>query len=206
IKVTSQSGIGIAGATVIASGASTQNDITDETGTVTFRPVTAGTYRVRVEHEGHITFEKEVTVRANAVTNSSFALNTAPPPPPPPPPPAPVVGARGTPQSLSLTTLAEKSLDGKDAVKVVPIACTGNSASRLIVLRDALPSASYEDADEMLYLMAGEASISMSGKDQAMTPGWASIVPRGTNFSLVKKGRNPAVILSILSGRPCPEP
>jgi mannose-6-phosphate isomerase-like protein (cupin superfamily) len=194
-------------------GPSSQEATTDDKGEATIRPLTAGNDRVRVEHEGQITLEKELTVRAGAVTEASFALSLAPvekappPPPPPPPPPAPApppLGARGEPRTLSLTDLAEKSLDGRDPLKVVPIACTGNTATRLIVLRDALPPAAYEDAEETLYLMAGEASLSMGGTDQALSPGWLSVIPRGTSFGISRKGRNPALLLSVLNGRPCP--
>jgi mannose-6-phosphate isomerase-like protein (cupin superfamily) len=101
--------------------------------------------------------------------------------------------------------LAEKSLSGRDNVKVVPVGCSGLTSARLIVLRDSLPSASYVDADESLYLVAGEATMTIESKAQALTAGWFAMLPRGTNFEVVRKGRNPVIFLSLLNGRPCTE-
>jgi quercetin dioxygenase-like cupin family protein len=75
--------------------------------------------------------------------------------------------------------------------------------SRLIVLHDAIPSGSNTDAEEMLYLVAGEATLTLGGKEQSISPGWFAIVPRGTNYALGKKGKNPAILLSTVNGRPC---
>jgi len=58
-------------------------------------------------------------------------------------------------------------------------------------------------ADRTLYLVAGEATLTLGGKEQALTPGWFSVVPRGTKVGVGRKGRNPAILLSILYGRPC---
>jgi glyoxylate utilization-related uncharacterized protein len=104
---------------------------------------------------------------------------------------------------LSIPDLAEHSLSGKDALKVFPIGCSGASLSRLIVLRDAIPSGANNDAEETLYLVAGEATLTLGGKEQPITPGWFTIVPRGTNYALGRKGKNPAIILSTVYGRPC---
>jgi mannose-6-phosphate isomerase-like protein (cupin superfamily) len=88
-------------------------------------------------------------------------------------------------------------------MKVFPIGCSGVSQSRLIVLRESLPSGTTSDADEMLYLVAGEATLTVAGKEQSITPGWFSIVPRGTSWALSRKGKNPAIVLSTVSGRAC---
>jgi hypothetical protein len=141
----------------------------------------------------------------------SLSAAPAPPPPepkkepPPPPPPAPVatMGTPGEPRVLSIPDLAEHSLSGRDALKVFPIGCSGLSQSRLIVLRDALPPGTNKDADETLYLVAGEATLTLAGKEQALTPGWFTLVPRGMSYALGRKGRNPAILLSTVNGRPC---
>ena len=73
----------------------------------------------------------------------------------------------------------------------------------MIVLRDAIPPTATSDADEMIYLVAGEATMVLDGKEIAFTPGWFGIVPRGTKAGLTRKGRNPAILLSTLNGRPC---
>jgi mannose-6-phosphate isomerase-like protein (cupin superfamily) len=94
-------------------------------------------------------------------------------------------------------------LAGKDPVKIFPIGCSGLSSARLIVVRDAIPPTATSDADETIYLVAGEATMMLDGKEIAFTPGWFGIVPRGTKAGLTRKGRNPAILLSTLNGRPC---
>ena len=67
-----------------------------------------------------------------------------------------------------------------------------------------MPSDGHPDTDEMIYLVAGEANLTIGdGKAQAMTPSWFSLVPRGTPYTVTRKGRNPAVVLSMVSGEPC---
>ena len=81
-------------------------------------------------------------------------------------------------------------------LKVFPIGCSGASLSRLIVLRDAIPSGANNDAEETLYLVAGEATLTLGGKEQPITPGWFTIVPRGTSYALGterKKSGDPPV-------------
>jgi len=63
--------------------------------------------------------------------------------------------------------------------------------------------ASYDDADEHLYLIAGEGMMTLDGKDQPLQPGWFTAIPRNTKFAVTKKGRNPLVLLSVIAGRPC---
>jgi hypothetical protein len=216
--VTDRSGTPANGAHVTATGPSVRDGATDANGVVTFRTMDAGTYRIRAEQDGLVTLEKEIAVRAGTAATTAMALSAAPPPPPAPAPapvvapppapapaPAPLTGARGEPEVLSIPDLAERSLSGRDDVKVVPVGCTGLTNGRLIVLRESLPSASYNDADESLYLVAGEATLTIEGKAQALTAGWFGMLPRETNFEIVRKGRNPAIFLSLLNGRPCPE-
>ena len=218
VRVTNRSGAPVAGAQVTAVGPTLRDGTTDANGSVTFRTVTPGTYRLRAEGDGLVTLEKELVVKAGAPVATELALSAAPPPPraapaapppqpeapppPPQPPPAPV-GTKGQPRMLSIPDLAEHSLSGREPVKIVPIGCTGLSNARLLVLRESIPPAASDDADETLYLVAGEASLTLGGKEQALTPGWFSVVPRGTKFGVGRKGRNPAIFLSLVYGRPC---
>src|SRR5262249_52684876 len=166
---------------------------------------------------GYMALEKEISVRgAVAPMQVLVALSFAPPPPepepkappppppPPPPPVAPALGPPGEPRTISIPNLAEHSLGGRDPVKVFPIGCSGSSLSRLIVVHDAVPSGTNNDAEETLYLVAGEATLTLgSAREQAISPGWFAIVPRGTSYAIEKKGKNPAILLSTVFGRPC---
>jgi hypothetical protein len=214
VRVLDRSGNPAAGAHVVASGPTLRDGSADANGIVTFKTMTPGTYRVRADGEGLVPLEKEIAVKSGPPMAVEFSLSAAPRPPapeprpePPPPPPPPVAaapaGTPGEPLALSIPDLAEHSLAGKDPVKIFPIGCTGLSLARLIVLRDAIPPTTTSDADETLYLVAGEATLTLAGKEQPLAPGWFSVVPRGTTISVGRKGRNPAILLSTLYGRPC---
>lgn len=217
VKVVDRSGRPIGNAHVLAQGPTSREEVAGTNGTVTINALAPGSYRLRAEGEGFISLEREMTVRAGAPVEVLLSLSAAPPPPapeprevapppppPPPPAPAPILGEPGEPRTLSIADLAERSLSGKDPLKVFPIGCTGVSQSRLIVLRESIPAGTNRDADETLYVVAGEAMLTLgSAKEQPISPGWFAIVPRGTSYALGRKGRNPAILLSTVYGRPC---
>jgi mannose-6-phosphate isomerase-like protein (cupin superfamily) len=219
VRVTDRSGNPAHAAQVSAEGPSSRDGSTDITGVATLRTLPPGTYRVRAERIGFITLEKEVVVRTGSPLTVDFPLNAAPPvvePPPPPPPPAPAPPpppppaapvaklTPGDPKVLSVVNLTEKSLSGRDPVKTVPIGCSGASKSLLLVVRESLQVNAHEDTDEMLYLVAGEAMLTLGDqREQTLSASWFGLVPRGTPYKIVQKGRNPAVFLTIVSGQPC---
>jgi mannose-6-phosphate isomerase-like protein (cupin superfamily) len=85
----------------------------------------------------------------------------------------------------------------------VPIGCSGLDRTQMLVLRETLDSPANPRVDQVLYLVAGEAMLSLAGRDQPLSSGWLAIVPRGSAHKLVRRGRNPAIVLSILGGEPC---
>jgi mannose-6-phosphate isomerase-like protein (cupin superfamily) len=216
VRVTDRSGKPANGVRVSAEGPSSRDGETDARGLVTLQTVTPGAYRMRASGDGFITLEKEVAVKAGGTTPPvEFALSAAPPPPPAPepppppapePPPAPVATPNimpGQPRVLSLLDLAEKSLGGRDAVRHVPIGCSGQGNAELLVVRDSAQFPARADADSTLYVVAGEVTLQLAGKEQDLAPGWFSIVPRGSSHSVSRKGKNPAILLLIASGPAC---
>lgn len=213
MRVSDRAGSPAHGAKVIAEGPSSRDGVTDAAGSVVFRTLTPGTYRVRAEGDGFVTLEKEVIIRAGAAPPVEFALSRAPEPQPAAPAPlavpvAPIVVqappvAPGEPRVLSLLDVAENSLGGKEPFRSVPIGCSGLSRAQLLVVRDSLPAASRSDADDMLYVIAGEATITLAGKTQSISSGWFSVVPRGTARTITRRGKNPVIFLSMVGGPPC---
>ena len=212
IRVTDRSGSAIAGVAITAEGVALRDGTTDSRGVVVLRDLKAGLYRIRAEAEHFITLEREVTVRG-VVPPIQLSLSRAPEPPPPPIEaaplpqatiaPPPVLGSPGEPRVVSVMDLAERSLGGRDAVKVVPVACSGTSNVRLILVRDLLPLASHREESQTLYMVSGEAALTIGDTVQALLPGWVGVVPRTVPYSLQRKGRNPAVLLSVTAGQPC---
>ena len=212
IRVTDRSGAPAQGASVTAEGPVSREGTTDATGAVQFRTMSAGTYRVRAGGERFISLEKEIAVRAGTPATAEFALSAAPPPPPPPPapeppppPPAPTgpAAVAGEPRVLSIADLAERSLSGRDPMRVVPIGCSGLDNAHMLVLRETLNAPANAGLDQLLYVVAGEAMLTLDGRDQPITSGWFALVPRGTPHTLTRRGRNPAIVLTIAGGQPC---
>jgi mannose-6-phosphate isomerase-like protein (cupin superfamily) len=181
-------------------------------GRITFENLTAGTYRVRVERESFVTLEKEIAVWAGGRTPAqavlSAGMSPAPAAPAPiAPPPAPTVVAPtlkpGEPRILSLTDIAEQLLRETDPIAERALGCSGATASRLIRVRESVQSHTHADADELVYIVAGDATLKLGEKEQNISPGWFSIVPRGMAHTITRRGRNPVLILSSISGPPC---
>lgn len=212
VKVTDRRGATIPGADVTVEGPSGREGTTDPNGSVTFRNLVAGTYRVRVNHDRFLTLEKEAVVRAGAPVSLDASLSPAPPPPPAPaPPPAPKpaptpaapVLAPGLARALSIPDLVGTKLPGKEPIERVSVGCSGASASEVLRLRDGFENHTHADADEMIYIVAGEGTLTMGSNPLKVAPGWFSLIPRGVAHTLTRSGRNPLVLLSVVSGTPC---
>jgi mannose-6-phosphate isomerase-like protein (cupin superfamily) len=211
LTVTSQTGALLSDASVRADGPTTRQGATTSEGDLVLSNVAAGTYRCRIERDGYITLEKEIVVKTGARTAAEAVLSTAPPPPPPPaappaaPAPAPSTLVPGSPVTLSLVDqLAEDLMKSKDSIAEHGLGCSGATSANLIRLKDGLPSQTHADADELLYMITGEATLTIAGKDQAIGPGWLGLIPRGAAHAIARRGNKALLILSIQSGPVCP--
>jgi len=213
VFVTDQSGKPVADADVKAAGPVNRDGKTDSEGTLVFRNMNAGTYRLRFEHGEFVTLEREVTIQGGRPFKTSAALSAAPPPPPPPPPPKPEPqptappppppAFNAQPSSISIPDFFEKNYIGSAPSKTSPVGCTASSTATLVQIRDPLPEHTHADADEMIYVVAGEGTQRLGGRDIPLAAGTFSVIPRAMAHSFTRRGRNPLVFLSILSGPPC---
>lgn len=214
ITVTDMRGMTIPGVHVDVAGPTTRMGETDGSGQINFPGLAVGTYRLRFEGEPVVTFEKEVTLRAGQIADLDIALNMAPPrPEPPPPPPAPepppppvaLVGPAGQPQLTSLYDLAEKELRARQPRQQILVACSGNTRSTLVILTAEQAQRVYDEAEVSYYVLGGEATFRVAGKEVPLAAGGYVAIPRDTPFSIARRGRNPLSLLSVLSGAPCEE-
>jgi hypothetical protein len=206
VLVTDRYGKPLQSAHVVVDGVSEREGDTDASGHVMFRNMTAGTYKLQVERDAFITLQKEFMVRPGSGSVAVLAslspggaaaaratMRTSINP----------VGNPGSPQILSIPDLAEKRLIGRDAVKESPIGCSGMTNARLTQVSEPFTEHTHADAEEMLYVIAGEGILRVAGKTEIVKSGWFSIIPRGTTYALGRKGRNPVIVLSVLGGQPC---
>ena len=73
----------------------------------------------------------------------------------------------------------------------------------MIQLNEALPERLYENADAIYYVLGGEGSVMMNGRETRLGLNGFVSVPRGTSHSFTKRGNRILVLLSVLSGEPC---
>jgi mannose-6-phosphate isomerase-like protein (cupin superfamily) len=215
LTIVGENGAPISSANVRLSGPSADRVGTSGAdGIVTLVSLAPGTYRARITHDGYVTLEKEVTIRAGARLAAEAVVTAAPPPPPPPPPPpapepkpAPSATLKpGPPSYASIVEMLpqlEKELRAKPTVER-DLGCSGASLSRVIITRENIAEHSHADADEMLYVVAGEATLTIGGKSQSVEASWFAVVPRGSSHSLTRRGRNPLLVVSVRSGPACP--
>lgn len=211
--ITDGAGRAIEGVTVTLAGPVDREVQSPATGATRVEGLRAGTYRVRFTHEKFITFEKEIAWRAGtAQPEMSITLYAAPAPPPPPPPPAPVVVAPpapklpppGTPKTLGVPEYIEKNfISGREPQKESLIGCSGVAQAMLWQIRDPWTGRQHESADGMLYVIGGEGRLKLAEREFNVAAGAFAVVPRGTTYSLSRNGRNPLIVLALLSGAPC---
>jgi hypothetical protein len=179
-----------------------------ERGRITFEDIPAGGYRLRFDREGYIPLERELTARAGTPMDVKVTLTAAPPPPAPPPapvapvePPAPALSA--DPVAIDMTSFIEKNYIGRGASKASPLTCTAGGPAVLIQVKEAVAEPARPDADEFLYVIAGEGIGRAGGRDQPLRPGTFMMVPRGVPRTLAAAGRSPLVLLAVRAGEKC---
>ena len=213
MTVTDPGGAGLAGVRVTVLGATERTSDTSSGGQVNFPGLQAGTYRVRFSGEEVITFEREVTLRAGQVTEIDVTLNPAPPkpvvapppPPPPPPPPAPaaIVGPTGEPLTVVVPDLLEQTFVGNQPRRETLLSCSGNTRTTMIQLNTPLPDRLYDAADALYYVIGGEGTVRLGGREVALATNAYISVPRRTVHSFARSGRRPLILLAVLNGEPC---
>lgn len=211
ITATDTRGLPLPGVRVTIAGPSDRSGETDSSGQVNFVGMQPGTYRVRFDGDKVVSFEREVSVRAGQPTGIDVTLNMAPPRPAPAvaPPPVvqpvapPPVGPAGQPGVTSVLDLLEKQFVGKQPRREGLIACTGNTRTMLIQMNEPLPDRLYDAADVEYYVVGGEGTARLAGREMPVATSSIVSVPRNTLHSFTRKGNRPLILLSVLSGEAC---
>jgi mannose-6-phosphate isomerase-like protein (cupin superfamily) len=211
ITVTDGKGTPFSDVTVELTGPMTFNGKTNSGGQLSFPGLRAGTYRLRFSGDVVTAFEREVTLKAGDIAKVPVTLTAAEPPkvvaPPPAPAPAPAaprpaVGPVGEPQLGSLTKLADRERSAKERREVL-LSCSGNTRNMLLVLTDEQPQRLYDSAESTYYVISGQGAAIVGKLESVLTEGSFISVPRGTSFTLARRGNRPLTMLWTLSGEPC---
>ena len=203
--MTDPAGAPLVDATVTATGTVAREVMTGGDGSVQLMNMRPGTYRLRFAREGSITLERDLTVRAGENPTVDVSLSPAPPAPVVEPAPAPSkeLPPPGDPKITAVPLFLEKNfIGGREARKESPLGCGAVSTATLHQLRDSWLAHAHEDADESIYVVAGEGTVRIGNTDQKIQAGTFSFVPHTVSHTLIPQGRNPLIVISVLSGPP----
>jgi mannose-6-phosphate isomerase-like protein (cupin superfamily) len=211
VTVTDPSGAPIRDVHVTLSGAVNRSGATQSNGVVKFDGVRAGEYRLEFTKEGFLAIDRQFEWRARQPAPTVAVVMAPPPAPPPPPAPAPeppkATSSKpppGKPVSLSLPDFIEKNyISNSEPQKVSSVGCSGLTQNVLWQIREPWENRQHEAADLMIYVIAGEGTLRLDGRDIPMQAGHFASVPRGSSYSLLRRGRNPLIALATLVGEPC---
>jgi hypothetical protein len=212
ITVTNPGGETLRGVQVELTGPTGRMGETNASGQVNFPGLQTGTYRLRFSGDEVIAFEREVAVRAGVVADVDVILNPAPEAPAPSAPAAeapaaaaaaPPAGPAGMPQTLSVPDLLEQNFVGNQPRRETMLSCSGSTRTVMIQLNMPLPDRLYAAADAIYYVIGGEGTARISGRETKLATNGFVSVPRGTPHSFARSGRRPLILLSVLSGEPC---
>jgi mannose-6-phosphate isomerase-like protein (cupin superfamily) len=227
IQVTDGTGVFLSDVQVTALGPMMRSGVTGSEGTLRFLNLRPGIYRLRFVREGSITLERDITARAGVLSTVDVTMSTAPPPPkepePPPPvaPPAPplpppppvppepaskLLPPPGDPKTVEIPGFLDSNFIGRAPRKDSTLACSPSGSGRLHQLREAWASHTHDVEDEWLYVIAGQGLLRVGTAEHRLQAGTFSLIPRTVQHSLQPQGRNPLIVLSIMSGGPCESP
>jgi mannose-6-phosphate isomerase-like protein (cupin superfamily) len=210
ITVTDGGGLPVQGVEVTASGPLDREGTSLASGLVRFLSLRGGDYRLRFSHPKYVLLERDVTMRPGTSQSVDVMLSNAPDQPKdaPAPVPVPVPSASnapaGEPRSSAVVDFVERNLiSGRDAVKEDAMGCTASAKTTLVQIREPLPERALADTDEVIYVVAGEGTLRLGNRDVSLSASTLAVVPRGTVRGITRKGRNPLIFVSVLSGPPC---
>jgi mannose-6-phosphate isomerase-like protein (cupin superfamily) len=211
ITVTDLTGKPLGDVHVTLTGALDRSGSTQSDGAVKFDGLRPGIYRLRFQKQGYVLFEREIEIRAGqpaptpAVALSPEAAPAAPPPAPAPEmPKASPLPPPGKAVTVNLPDYIERNLiTNTQPQKVSTISCSGLGNTVLWQVREPWDKRQHDDADAMLYVVAGEGMVRLGSADVPVVAGTFTQVPRGTPYGITRRGRNPIIILATLVGEPC---
>jgi mannose-6-phosphate isomerase-like protein (cupin superfamily) len=136
------------------------------------------------------------------------SLSAAPPPPKEPEPVAPpaptTLGPPGDPKVTPVPLFLERNfIGGREGRKESVLGCTATGTATLHQLREAWPAHTHDQAEEWIYVVAGEGMLRLGTTEQKIQAGTFSLVPHTMSHALIPQGRNPLIVISVLSGPRC---
>jgi mannose-6-phosphate isomerase-like protein (cupin superfamily) len=73
----------------------------------------------------------------------------------------------------------------------------------MVQINEPLPTRVYEEADVAYYVLGGEGTMTLNGRDSRIATSAFLSVPRGMPHSFERRGNRPLILLAVLGGEPC---
>lgn len=153
-----------------------------------------------------MTLEREFTLGTGAWNPIDIVLNEAPPPPPKPEPapaPAPAVAPGGPPVAISVPDFIERNFIGREPLQESIVACKPLETVRLLQIREPVAQHTHDRNDELVYVVAGEGAVRINGEATPLSAGSLVVLPAGSGHAFERRGKNPLVVMSTLTGSAC---
>jgi mannose-6-phosphate isomerase-like protein (cupin superfamily) len=205
IVVTDSAGAPVGDVRVTLTGVTTRTTRT-ERGRTVFENLPSGQYTLKFDKPGYVSVEREVTGRGAKPIDVAVTMEREAPPPkpveaPPPPPPAPAPEAKMA--VLDMPAFIEKNYIGRAAGKTTPMGCASGGSSTLIQANEPLAQHAHDDADEFIYVIAGQGMAKLSGREEPLGPAVFLMIPRGMPHTIATGPKKPLVMMSVLAGDRC---
>jgi hypothetical protein len=177
----------------------------DGNGRIAFEDLPVGPYHFKFEKDGYDTVEQDVTGKRGAPVDVKVTMTPTPKPVEPPPPPAPEPKPPSTvkPVVLDMPAFIEKYYVGKASGTTTPMACSEGGSATLIQANEPIAEHTHADADEYVYVIAGEGNARMGGRQEPVSAGVFLMIPRGAPHAFTVGKKHPLVFVSTLAGGHC---
>jgi mannose-6-phosphate isomerase-like protein (cupin superfamily) len=105
---------------------------------------------------------------------------------------------------MALPDFIERNfISGREGHKEDIVGCSGVGQGLVWQIREPWTDRQHPSADAMLYVIGGEGTLRLDGRDVSLSAGSFAVVPRGTTYGFSRRGRNPLIVLAFLAGAPC---
>jgi quercetin dioxygenase-like cupin family protein len=105
---------------------------------------------------------------------------------------------------LSLSDFIEKNLIAREPMKQSQLGCSGVQRSVLLQVRDPLPEQTDDQLDQTLYVVAGQGTLKLGGREHPLNASTFAIIPRGTPYGLTRgRGNTPLIVLLSRANEAC---
>ena len=105
--------------------------------------------------------------------------------------------------TVSIPDFIDKNFIGRAPLKESILACKPLETVRLLQLRDNIAPHVHDRVDEVIYVVAGEGAVRIGEEENPVRAGSLVLVPNGNGHSIVRRGKNPLIVVSTLVGSAC---